>query len=111
MLYGSLNHAGAVIGQCLFSFLGSSVDYFGLNYIGASITFLQLLLIWFIKKPVPINQNSLTSERFTETSTSQIIPKHNSILHKKYLNGLIVSIMLLFFLQFSGIGGILTNQI
>lgn len=107
--FGSLNQVGAVIGQGLFAFLGSSVDYVGLNYIGASITFLQLLLIWFVQESLPITQESLISEGFTETSTSQINANHNSICQKKYLNGLIVSIMLLFFLQFSGIGGILTN--
>ena len=99
--FGSLNQIGIVIGQCFFSLIGKFVDYMGLNFIGAAISFLQSILIWFIIES--------PSVKIPESSNSKINSSHESLFQKKYLNGIIIGVALMFFQQFSGINGILTN--
>lgn len=96
--YGSLNQIGIVIGQALYSFIAPSVDYMGLNYIGGATNVLGAILIWFVIESPAIANNDVQTEKRSE-----------SILQKKYFNGLLIGVTLMFMQQFCGINGILTN--
>lgn len=96
-VFGAMNQFGICIGDILCSVLGPYVDYMGLNYVGASICILQAYLIWFIDE----------SPAAGEVNTNEI--SIFSVFQKKYANGLVVGIILLFVSQFAGINAILSN--
>ena len=48
--FGSLNQIGIVIGMVFFDFIGPSLTYLTLNFVGAGVTALQACLIWFVEE-------------------------------------------------------------
>lgn len=99
--YGCMNQFGIVIGFVLFDFIGSSLDYIELDYVGAAICALLAILVWFVIES-PDTEKKQTEEE--ETISSQ-----EKLTDKKNLCGLLVGIAIMFFQQFCGINAILTN--
>lgn len=96
--FGSLNQIGIVVGQALYDFLGPSMDYMALNYLGGVVGALQAVLIWFIPE-------SPAAQQSDEIEEKPILAAFKA----EYANGLIVGIIFMFVQQFSGINGMLTD--
>ena len=136
--FGSLNQIGIVTGQMLFSFIGPSLTYMEMNYVGAAICALQLIVIWFVRESPAAaayqvgdanfheqsesEDNDESSSTHTSTTTetktkpkrrprqvAQSTPVSESIFQKKYAKGIVVGVAFMILQQFSGINGILTN--
>ena len=74
--FGSLNQIIIVIGMVFFDFIGPSLIYMDLNYIGAAICALQACLIWLVEEsPAFDNLNKEEEEKSNE-------PIHLKMLHK-----------------------------
>ena len=48
--FGSLSQIGIVIGMVFFDFIGPSLSYLEMNYVGAAVCSLQACLIWIIEE-------------------------------------------------------------
>lgn len=101
--FGSLNQIGIVVGMVLFDFIGPSLSYNEMNYIGAAIAALQAGLIWLVEEsPAAIKINEKKQAAINEV-------KKESLWQKKYAFGLCSGILMMFLQQFCGINAILTN--
>lgn len=101
--FGSLSQFGVCLGQVFFDFIGPSLTYMELNYVGAALDgLLALLCIIMIESPVveAMNKN-LANEDENK--------KKESVFKKKYAYGLVCGVLMMFFQQFCGINAILTN--
>lgn len=98
--YGTLNQAGIVFGQALYSFLGSTLDYMELNYLAGAINAVGAIAIWWVKES-PAVQSSVS-----QTTASG---PTESLCQKQYIIGVIKGVAMMFMQQFCGINGILTN--
>ena len=67
------------------------------NYVGAGMSALQGILIWFICESPEANEGEIDEQPTI------------AVFKKKYAKGLVVGITLMFITQFAGINGILTN--
>ena len=103
--FGTLNQIAIVVGQAFTNFIGSSLNYLNLNFVGAGIGALQAVLIWFIKESPVYNKNKAEQEQAINVR-SESKPK---FLTKDNIKNLVVGVALFFFQQFAGINGILTN--
>lgn len=99
--YGTLNQAGIVFGQALYSFLGSSLDYMELNYLAGAINILGAILIWWVKESPAIENGTQQSKQNNVAS--------ESLCQKQYIIGVVKGVAMMFMQQFCGINGILTN--
>lgn len=103
--FGSLNQIGIVIGIVFFDFIGPSLTYMELDYVGGAICALQAILIWFI-----IESPAITSEQGQkDNDRDEDDAQHESLCHGKNLCGVFTGIALMIFQQFCGINAILTN--
>lgn len=100
--FGSLNQIGIMTGMIFFDFIGPSLTYLELNYIGAALTALQAILIWFIIE-------SPTVEILNDQKTDKNDGKGESLWQRKYMFGLFIGIAMMFLQQFCRINAILTN--
>lgn len=96
--FGSLNQIGIVVGQALWSFLGSHVSYMNFNYFGGVVFIVQAVLIWFIpESPAASAQKDGEDKPLSAAFRAEYAP------------GLIVGVVLMFIQQMSGINAILTD--
>ena len=103
--FGTLAQIAIVAGQVFTDFIGSSVNYLNLNFVGAGIAALQAILIWFIKEsPVYKKLNEEENKALNVKNESKV-----TFFTKENVRNLIIGISLTFFQQFAGINGILTN--
>lgn len=103
--YGSLNQIAIVIGFLLFDFIGPSLTYLELDYVGGAICALQAIFIWFIiESPAVTNKQTQKDNEKDEDDA-----KHEPLCKGKNLCGLLTGIALMVFQQFVGINAILTN--
>lgn len=93
--FGTLNNLGIAIGLVIVYLCGNWLNWRELTIIGGGICALNGLLIWFVRESPAVSDKEETNEE--------------SVFQKKYAKGLIVGIALMFFQQFCGINGILTN--
>lgn len=100
--FGTLAQIAIVTGQVFTNLIGSSLNYLNLNFVGAGISALQAILIWFIKESPAVTLNP-------EISIDVVNEKKTKFLTKENIKNLIIGILLFFFQQFAGINGILTN--
>lgn len=102
--FGSLNQLGIVIGLLLFDFIGPSLNYMELNYVGGGISALQAILIWTIKEsPAAETQNIYDKEK-------ESLPDYQeSLCQKKNAIGILIGIFIMLLQQFCGINAVLTN--
>ncbi|KAK8842723.1 glucose import [Tritrichomonas musculus] len=105
--FGSLNQIGIVIGMVFFDFIGPSLTYMDLNYIGAAVTALQACLIWTIDESPSVAIINREIQRL-KSGEYTITPKE-SLWQKKYTFGLCSGVLMMFLQQFCGINAILTN--
>ncbi|OHT09614.1 major facilitator superfamily transporter [Tritrichomonas foetus] len=105
--YGSLNQVGIVVGIVLYDFIGPSLTYMELDYVGAAITCLQAICIWFIAESPAFekNENDVQAKKSSQKDESE----KESLWQRKYMFGLISGIIMMLLQQFSGINAILTN--
>lgn len=61
--FGSLNQIGIVIGMVLFDFIGPSLTYLELNYVGAGITALQGCLAWTLEESPVVSRINEEEDR------------------------------------------------
>lgn len=102
--FGSLNQLGIVIGLLLFDFIGPSLTYLELNYVGAGISALEAILIWFIKESPAVEAlNILDKEKESQPEEKE------SLCQKNNLIGIFSGIFIMVLQQFCGINAILTN--
>lgn len=102
--FGSLNQLGIVIGLLIFDFAGPSLNYMDLNYVGAGISALQSILIWFVKESPAVE--SLNIEQKEEENYDK---SPATICQKKYVFGIFFGIVIMMLQQFCGICAIITN--
>lgn len=105
--FGCLNQIGIVLGIVFFDFIGPSLTYMTLNYVGAAVCGLQAILIWFIEESPVVEE--LLRQQEKEAQANEEPRKKDSLWQKKYAFGLCSGILMMFFQQFSGINAILTN--
>lgn len=103
--FGCLNQIGIVVGIVLFDFIGPSLTYFSLNFVGASICLLQSILIFFIAESPAVNNEYQVIMDANEEAKDQ----NPSLCRRKNMPGLISGVTMMFLQQFSGINAILTN--
>ena len=116
--FGTFNQVGIAFGIVVCYLIGNWANWINLAYCGSIFSGLLGLLIWicpetkaglqlqrqrFAKKKNLDNGALLDSVPISET------PIKESIFQKKYLKDLLICCMLMFFQQFCGINGILTN--
>lgn len=102
--FGTLAQIAIVTGQVFTNFIGSSLNYLNLNFVGAGIGALQAVLIWFIKES-PVYDKQKEEEKAIHVKNE----KKSKFFTKENILKLVVGISLFFFQQFAGINGILTN--
>lgn len=95
--FGSLNQLAVATGIVIVYLVGTFLDWFYTAIVGALICLLMCILLWFIPESPAVAE-----------SKSTIVQKE-SVFQKKYMKPLIVSVLLMFFQQFSGVNAILTN--
>lgn len=96
-VFGSMNQFAIVLGNIFCSVLGPYLTYMEVNYVGAGMSALQGILIWFICESPEANEGEIDEQPTI------------AVFKKKYAKGLVVGITLMFITQFAGINGILTN--
>ena len=105
--FACLGQIGFVIGLILFDFLGPSLSYMQLNYVGAAICALQASLIWLIEEsPQVANINiieKLQSNQPHKKFDYKLLCKKDNVI------GIIFGVLMMLFQQFCGINAILTN--
>lgn len=101
--YGILCQLGVPIGMIIFNFLGPTLTYMELYYVGASIDFFLAILALFIDESPAVAAIRLEEEK----SIIENIPME-SLFQKKYIISIIFGILLMFFQQFCGITAIIT---
>ena len=115
--FGSLNQIGIVIGIILFDFLGPSLSYIALNFVGAGIDLLLALTIWYIPDYIKsketsddmVDDQTIESPLSSDNKSSSNNQPKESLFQCKYMPRLFTGIGMMFFQQFSGINAILTN--
>lgn len=105
-IYGTLGQLGVPIGMIIFNFLGPTLTYMELYYIGASIDLLLAILTLFIDESPAVIQIEIEEEK----SILENIPME-SLCQKKYIISLFFGTLLMFFQQFCGITAIITNLV
>lgn len=105
--FGCLNQIGVVLGIIFFDFIGPSLSYMQLDYVGAAICALQAITIWFIEESPVVE--ALLQQKEKEAQTNREVAHKDSLWQKKYMFGLFSGILMMLFQQFSGINAILTN--
>lgn len=99
--FGTLAQISIVTGQVFTNFIGSSLNYMNMNFVGAGISALQAVLIWFIKESPAVEKQAVAIDVVNE--------KKVKFFNKKNAINLAIGVSLFFFQQFAGINGILTN--
>ena len=100
--FGSLNQIGIVVGMVFFDFIGPSLTYNEMNYIGAAITALQAGLIWLVEESPAVEKINSRNQGIENV-------KKESLWQKKYAFGLCIGVLMMLLQQFCGINAILTN--
>ena len=95
--YGVLNQFGVVIGACLSYGLGIFLNWRTLSFISSIPPLLMCLFIFILPE----------SPRFGQVELN--IKDDESLFNNKYKKPLIISLALMFFQQFSGVNGLLSN--
>lgn len=110
--FGTLNQLGIAIGIVICYLIGNWVNWRLLAYCGAIFTSIYGIFVWFC----PESNAGLELERARKESKSTvgieselISVQKETLFQKKYAMDLIVGCALMFFQQFCGINGILTN--
>lgn len=96
-IYGSLSQFGITVGCTVVNFLSLALNWRNLTYFDGALCGLLCILIWII----PIKPNEPKNNNDNE-------PKE-SIFQKKYVKNILIGIGAMFFQQFSGVNGVLTN--
>lgn len=102
--FGSLNQLGIVLGLLLFDFIGPSLSYMKLNYVGAGISALQCILIWFIKESPAVEALNIIDK---ENDVNR--KEKDSLCEKRNVIGILIGIFINLLQQFCGINAVLTN--
>ena len=97
--FGSLNQLGVATGICICYLVGNWCDWYLTAIVGGCICSALALLVWFVPE----------SPAVTEMKNDQEEGEKESILQRKYVKPLLIGAGLMFFQQFSGVNGILTN--
>lgn len=79
--FGSLNQIGIVIGMVFFDFIGPSLSYVSMNFVGAGITGLQSCLIWLIEESPVVE--SINEEEEKENEIKQKEEEERKIEQQK----------------------------
>ena len=97
--YGSMNQLTLVFASIILNVLGPTLDYLELSVFCACFPLLESALIWFVPEPKGAKK---------EDESESNAPKE-SIFQRKYIPGLSLGILMMFFQQFSGITAVVTN--
>ena len=100
--FGSLNQLGVATGIVICYLVGNWADWFQTAIVGGCIPALLIFLVWLIPES-PALYESLNKDN------DQANMLKESIFQKKYMKPLFIGIALMFFQQFSGVNGLLTN--
>lgn len=103
--FGSLQQTGVMIGFVFFDFIGPSLTYMSLNYVGSAICVIQAVLIWFIPESPAISTHQAEKDNAKDKDDAE----HEPLCKGKQLCGIITGISMMIFQQFCGINAILTN--
>lgn len=96
-IYGSLSQFGISVGCSACYFISAGLNWRGLTYFETALCILLCAFVWIIPLQKNIQQiNNDASQK-------------ESIFQRKYAKNLCIGIGCMFFQQFSGINGILTN--
>jgi len=114
--FGSLNQIGIVVGVILFDFVGPSMSYIALNFLGAGIDLLLSLLIWILpqfldsngKNDLELNDQDDNQDVGVQASPTITSPGQK-LCQGKNFGLLCIGFGLMFFQQFCGINAIITN--
>lgn len=102
--FGCLNQIGIILGLLLFDFVGPSLNYMELNYLGAALALLQVFLVgWIAESP---SVEAINTKRKDEDEFDK---RKRRLFQKKYAFGIAFSIMIMLLQEFCGINSILTN--
>lgn len=99
--YGNLNQIGIMTGMIFLDFVGPSLSYLEMNYVGAAFTALQLILIWFVIESPAVEILNEAGDDSNE--------KKEPFWQKKNMFGLFIGVAMMFIQQFCGINAILTD--
>ena len=103
--FGSLNQIGNVTGMIFSDFIGPSLNYLELNYVGAATAALHAGLTWvIIESPVVEKLNKEEEMKENEHEKKKV-----TLCQKKNMFGLFSGIEMMIIQQFCGINAILTN--
>jgi MFS family permease len=97
--FGSMNQLGVATGICICYLVGNWASWSITALVGGLICTALAILVWFIPE----------SPALSELNQDQEEVQKESIFQKKYLRSLLIGAGLMFFQQFSGVNGILTN--
>lgn len=103
--FGSLNQIGIVMGIVFYDFIGPSLTYLELDYVGGAICALLAILVWFISESPAI----LTAQAQKDNEKDDEDIPEDPLCKGKNLCGVCTGVALMFFQQFCGINAILTN--
>ncbi|KAH0786869.1 major facilitator superfamily transporter [Histomonas meleagridis] len=95
--YGSLGQLAIASGIVILYLVGTYLDWQNTAIVGACITGLLSFLIWLVPESPAVAE-----------AHSSITPTE-SIFQRRFAKPLIICVLLMFFQQFSGVNGILTN--
>ncbi|OHS93366.1 major facilitator superfamily transporter [Tritrichomonas foetus] len=104
--FGCLNQIGIVIGMVFFDFIGPSLSYMEMCYVGAAVTALQAITVWFIMESPAVHSDQQQKNNQKDKSEAA---HRESLWQKKYMGGLFSGILMMLLQQFCGINAILTN--
>lgn len=102
--FGCLNQLGIVIGLLLFDFIGPSLNYLELNYVGAGISALQAILIWTIKESPAVEALNILDKEGKNNNGEK-----GALCQKECAIGILSGIFIMVLQQFCGINAVLTN--
>ena len=102
--FGCLNQIGIIIGLLLFDFVGPSLTYMELNYLGSGLALLQFCLIWWVDESPTVE--TLNNKKITEDEFDK---DKRKLFQRKYAFGITFGILIMLLQQFCGINSILTN--
>ena len=78
--FGSLNQLGIVLGLLLFDFTGPSLTYMELNYVGAGMNSLLVLLCIIMMESPAVGQMNKDLAKKDENKKKESVFKKNSII-------------------------------
>lgn len=112
-IYGSLSQLGICIGCTVVYFLAEAMNWRSLTYFDGSICALLCVLIWIVplqsKKQNENKDINSIKEIEDEEEEEKVKEENESIFQRKYMKNLFIGIGAMFFQQFSGCIGILSN--